>query len=43
MMPQMFEKDDDTNGHIDYITAAAVSTFDFWQRHIRDISWIPKT
>jgi hypothetical protein len=24
--PQSFEKDDDTNGHIDFITAASVST-----------------
>ena len=26
MFPQSFEKDDDTNGHIDFITAASVST-----------------
>jgi len=26
MIPQEFEKDDDTNGHIDYIVATAVSS-----------------
>ena len=26
MSPQSFEKDDDSNGHIDFITAASVST-----------------
>ena len=25
MAPQHFEKDDDSNGHIDFITAASVS------------------
>ncbi len=25
--PQSFEKDDDANGHIDFITAASVSLF----------------
>ena len=25
MFPQSFEKDDDSNGHIDFISAAAVS------------------
>ena len=25
MFPQSFEKDDDSNGHIDFITAASVS------------------
>ena len=27
MAPQHFEKDDDSNGHIDFITAASVSPY----------------
>lgn len=27
MFPQEFEKDDDSNGHIDFITSASVSSF----------------
>ncbi len=30
-----FEKDDDSNGHIDFITAASVSTFDHISQHFR--------
>ena len=26
MFPQEFEKDDDSNGHVDFITSASVST-----------------
>lgn len=29
MFPQEFEKDDDSNGHIDFITSASVSYYNF--------------
>ena len=34
MRPAEFEKDDDSNGHIDFITSAAVSFFYIWKHHI---------
>ena len=29
MFPQEFEKDDDSNGHIDFITSASVSYYNY--------------